>query len=230
MTFPRRLLIPGEELILDRRPHWIALAIPAVLSVAAIVAAFFIVGSIHSSGWDTAVWIVVLVFLLVYLLPRVVRWLTSNFVVTSDRLIHRQGFIAKRSVEIPLEAINDIRFNQSIFERIIGAGDLILRSAADATPNLFEDVRGPEEIQKTIYHQMEENGKRMYSGRGTPGDAAAAAAPPPPKPSTVTELERLADLRARGILTEDEFQAQKQKILGPPPRTDLDERDRGRDA
>jgi hypothetical protein len=33
-------------------------------------------------------------------------------------------------------------------------------------------------------------------------------------PSTVSELERLADLRAKGVLTEDEFQAQKAKILG----------------
>ena len=36
----------------------------------------------------------------------------------------------------------------------------------------------------------------------------------PLAPSTVTELERLADLRAKGVLTEAEFQAQKAKILG----------------
>jgi hypothetical protein len=30
----------------------------------------------------------------------------------------------------------------------------------------------------------------------------------------VTELERLADLRAKGVLTEEEFQAQKARILG----------------
>ena len=34
------------------------------------------------------------------------------------------------------------------------------------------------------------------------------------RPSTVSELERLADLRAKGVLTEAEFQAQKAKILG----------------
>jgi hypothetical protein len=36
----------------------------------------------------------------------------------------------------------------------------------------------------------------------------------PSAPSATTELERLAKLRADGILTETEFQAQKAKILG----------------
>jgi hypothetical protein len=38
-------------------------------------------------------------------------------------------------------------------------------------------------------------------------------ATPPPAESSVDQLEKLADLRDRGILTEAEFQAQKAKIL-----------------
>jgi transcription initiation factor TFIID subunit TAF12 len=37
--------------------------------------------------------------------------------------------------------------------------------------------------------------------------------PPPPAPDTVTQLKELAELRAQGILTEAEFEAQKAKIL-----------------
>ena len=76
-----------------------------------------------------AVWIafgVGVLILLVYALPKVIAWATSHFVVTSDRIIHRQGFIAKSSMEVPLEALNDVRFQQSVLERMIGAGDLIL--------------------------------------------------------------------------------------------------------
>ena len=39
----------------------------------------------------------------------------------------------------------------------------------------------------------------------------AAAAAPAPDP--IRQLKDLADLKSQGILTEDEFQAQKQKIL-----------------
>jgi hypothetical protein len=42
--------------------------------------------------------------------------------------------------------------------------------------------------------------------------------PPPPPPAseddTITQLERLADLKDQGILTDEEFAAQKAKILG----------------
>jgi uncharacterized membrane protein YdbT with pleckstrin-like domain len=219
VAFPRRLLIPGEELILDLRPHWIALALPTLATLAILVAMILGYQTIDASGGDIAVGVAGLVLILIYPVPHLVRWLTSNFVVTSDRLVHREGFIAKRSVEIPLEAINDIRFQQSVFERIVGAGDLNIRSAADATPNTFSDIRKPESVQKTVYHQMELNSKRMYSGRGTPGDQDDTS--PRSAPSAVTELERLADLRAKGILTEEEFQRQKARIIGPPPRSDI---------
>jgi hypothetical protein len=117
-------------------------------------------------------------------------------------------------MEIPLEAINDVRFKQSVFERVIGAGTLVVQSASESGREEFKAIRNPEEVQKTIYHQGEMNQQRMFRPTGT----MAASRPPPPgapmAPSTVTELERLADLRAKGVLTEAEFQAQKAKILG----------------
>ena len=45
--------------------------------------------------------------------------------------------------------------------------------------------------------------------------AQAAAAPPPPaEPDYAAELQKLADLKAAGILTEEEFEAKKKQILG----------------
>ena len=41
-------------------------------------------------------------------------------------MIHRAGWIAKYSMEIPLEAINDVRFEQGVIDRIIGAGTLVV--------------------------------------------------------------------------------------------------------
>ncbi len=39
-------------------------------------------------------------------------------------------------------------------------------------------------------------------------------APPPAEPDALSQLQKLGDLKAQGILTEAEFQAQKAKILG----------------
>ncbi len=213
MAFPRRLLVDGEELVLELRPHWIALALPGLMTLGVVVFGFWLISKFDG----TVNWVILAamaIALIVYPVRKLVWWFTSYFIVTSDRLIHREGWIAKHSMEIPLEAINDVRFRQTVFERIIKAGTLIVQSASESGREEFRAIRNPEEVQRTIYHQGEMNQKRMYQpGTGAPA-AMAAPTTPPMAPSTTTELERLADLRARGVLTEAEFQAQKAKILG----------------
>jgi membrane protein YdbS with pleckstrin-like domain len=229
MAVPRRLLIEGEELILDLRPHWIALFWPVVATIAILVGMIWAYQATDVDWLDIAVGLIGLVLLVIYPVRKFVWWFTSNFAVTSDRVIHREGFIAKRSMEIPLEAINDVRFEQGIIDRMVGAGSLIISSASEFGRNEFEDIRHPEEVQKTIYHQGELNSQRMFTGgraapaapaptpptpAPTPPAEPPVAAPAPAAPSATLELERLAKLRADGVLTEEEFQAQKAKILG----------------
>ena len=209
MAFPRKLLIPGEQLVLELRPHPVALGLAALGTIGALILAGWLsikvsmTGSCRASSGSP--WCV---FLVLYPLRKLVWWLTSDFVVTSSRVIHREGFIAKRSMEIPLDKINDVRFEQGIFERMVGAGTLVIQSASESGRNEFKFIRHPEEVQRTIYHESEADQTRTVQ-RATPPSSATAGAP-----STTTELERLADLRARGVLTEEEFQAQKARILG----------------
>jgi len=219
MPFPRRLLIENEELILELRPHWIAIVVPAIVTI--LVVAGWILALTYAPDDGTSRSIVVWgasaigVFLLIaFPVRKFIAWATSYFVVTSDRVIHREGWIAKRSMEIPLEAINDVRFHQGVFERLIGAGDLIISSASEFGRQVFGDIRNPEEVQKAISHQGELNKERMYRGGGRGPAAPAQATTPPASASTTGELERLAELRNRGVLTEDEFQSQKKRILG----------------
>lgn len=224
MPFPRKLLVPNEELVLEIRPHWIALVMPAIVTILVITGWILVYSNApgEGAGRSAVVWgaTAVAVFVLIlFPLRKFIAWATSWFVVTSDRVIHREGWIAKRSMEIPLEAINDVRFRQGVFERMIGAGDLIISSASEFGREVFGDIRNPEEVQRTIYHQGELNQQRMYQGRDDrsphPAPRVATPAAPPAAPSTTGELERLAELRDRGVLTEAEFQTQKKKILGP---------------
>lgn len=215
MAFPRRLLIDGEELVLDLRPHWIALVGPIAVTILVIVGWIlaFLYAPEDGSGRTAVIWAALAIGLLVliwYPLRAFIAWATSNFAVTSDRIIHREGFLAKHTMEIPLEAINDIRFQQSLFERMVGAGDLVIQSASEFGRNVFANVRNPEHVQRTIYEQGERNKERMYQGRSS----APAPSASPASPSVTTELERLADLRNKGVLTEAEFQNQKKRILG----------------
>jgi uncharacterized membrane protein YdbT with pleckstrin-like domain len=211
--FPRKLLIPGEEVVLELRPHPVALALPAVVLIVATAAGAWVAMSFDGVVvW--IVWAAWLAAMLGFVVPRFVAWFTSIFVVSTDRVISREGFIAKRSMEIPLEQVNDVRFEQGIFDRLVGAGTLLIQSASTTGTNRFEDIRHPEDVQRTIFHQGELNQHRGPHRMAPPADAPSRPDEPPASPSVTTELERLADLHARGVLNDEEFEAQKARILG----------------
>jgi uncharacterized membrane protein YdbT with pleckstrin-like domain len=162
MAFPRRLLTEGEELVVDARPHWIALVGPVVVTVlilAAEIALFVGVKYVrhHAIPRWIAIGAGVLLFV-AYPVRAFIRWATSHFVVTNERIIHRQGLIAKTSMEVPLTRINDVRFHQSILERIVGAGDLLIESAGERGQEVFSDIRKPEDMQRTIYERAKSSG------------------------------------------------------------------------
>ena len=151
MAFPSKLLTSGEEIILDLRPHWVALGLPALWAAASIAGLLFI-SQFELPGYAAAV--PVLVFLIFAFAPYL-RWRFTLFVLTDERVITRGGVIAKHSKEIPLEVINNVAFDQSIVERMLGAGDLLIESAGEQGQNVFSNVRHPENVQLEIYRASE---------------------------------------------------------------------------
>lgn len=58
-------------------------------------------------------------------------------------------------------------------------------------------------------------GERWAEQEAPPQQPPAAQAPPPPAAaSTIDQLRELGELKSQGILTEEEFAAQKAKLLG----------------
>jgi uncharacterized membrane protein YdbT with pleckstrin-like domain len=75
-------------------------------------------------------------------------------VLTNQRVIFRAGVIARTGIEIPLYRVNNINFHQSIFERMIGAGDLLIESGGEDGLQVFDNVRDPEQVQSFIQRAM----------------------------------------------------------------------------
>jgi VIT1/CCC1 family predicted Fe2+/Mn2+ transporter len=61
VAFPKRLLTEGEELVVDARPHWIALVGAVVVTILIIAVESFILTHIHGGGLGRRIlrWIVV---------------------------------------------------------------------------------------------------------------------------------------------------------------------------
>jgi uncharacterized membrane protein YdbT with pleckstrin-like domain len=207
MAFSRRLLNEGEEIVLDLHPHWFFFFQPLLALLASIA-----LGGWVLVGWGSApdlieipVGVLILLALAWFGLTYA-KWATTNFVITTDRLIYRHGVLSKHGIEIPLERVNTVFFSQSIFERILGSGDLVIESAGEQGQQSFSNVRKPSAVQNEIYRQMEDNENRKYDRIGRPSGGSSVDSIP-------DQIDRLDELRRRGVLTESEFQEKKAELL-----------------
>jgi len=205
MPYPKKLLNDYEELAVDLHPHWWYFAEPVFALVASIVLGIVVLGTEES--WLKWVALGLIVASAAWLLITYFKWATTNFVITSDRVIFRNGVFAKSGIEIPLERVNSVHFNQTVFERILGSGDLLIESGAEGGQQRFTDVHNPDRIQNLIHAQMEQNESRMFN------QASAAAGIGAGSGDLTARLEKLEGLRDRGTLTDDEFETQKQRLL-----------------
>lgn len=208
MAFDRKLLHEHEELVLDLRPHWWFMAWPTLsLAASSILGLWLVIGGGDSTVWDGLKYLAVLgiIVSLGWFAVRYARWITTNFVVTSDRLIYRSGLIAKQGIEIPLERVNTVFFNQGVFERMLGAGDLSIESGGETGKQNFRDIRRPSAVQNEIYKQMEANENRKF-------DRVSRGAPPATD-SIPDQIAKLDQLRQQGALTQAEFDSKKQQLL-----------------
>lgn len=216
MAFPRKLLNEGEELVLDLKPHWIYV-LPCVSSLVVAVVAGIIVISLSKGTLKSILGPVVgiaLLVIIVWFIVRYLQWVTTQFVVTGDRIISRRGVLSKAGIEIPLERINTVKFNQRLVERMVGAGDLTIESASTNGSESFTNIRHPDNVQREIYVQMEKNSHRPYKELGDQtAQALAQFGGGGGGMSVAEQLEKLDELRRNGVLSEAEFQAQKSRLL-----------------
>jgi uncharacterized membrane protein YdbT with pleckstrin-like domain len=227
MPYPRELLNDDEELCLDLRPHWWYFARHIfggfILLAVAVLLAFLPDGSSAKGAtisdsllhlinkYQTLVWLIAFVVWLLFFGIQYLSWIFTLFVVTSDRIIFRNGIIAKRGVEIPLERVNNINFGQTIFERLIGAGTLEIESAGQDGQSTFKNVRHPDAVQQEIYRAMEDNVKKTarYATDGFANQMATGNT----QMSIPEQIEKLSQLKDQNIISEAEFLEKRQNLL-----------------
>ncbi len=206
VAYPRSQLNTGEQVVLDLRPHWWYFAAQVIALLAAIAVGVVALAFNVPSAVNIIVGVLILLAL-VWLGFNYAVWATTNFVVTTDRLISRSGVFTRQGIEIPLERVNTVFFRQNLWERFIRSGDLEIESASEQGSSKFSDIRRPLNVQNEIYRQMEANENRKFDrvGQNLGGGGGGASIP--------EQIEKLDELRRNGVLTEEEFADKKAELL-----------------
>jgi uncharacterized membrane protein YdbT with pleckstrin-like domain len=184
------LLGEGEEIVHELHPHWKALVFPVLLIPIVVGIATFLYFSIdgHSTWAKIGRWAVLIVaaVLLIWgsLIPWL-RWRSTLYVMTTDRLITRSGILSRSGRDIPLSRVNDVSFSHNVFERILRCGTLTVESAGERGQLVMTDVPQVENVQRELYRLVDAHTRRRTgvvdhedeeTAPGTPGT------PGPPQP------------------------------------------------
>ena len=110
------------------------------------------------------------------------------------------GIFNKSVIDSSLEKVNDIKMDQSALGRMFGYGNIEILTASELGVNLFKKIDNPIGFKSALIN------------------AKASLEQGPPEPITgnvdiPAMISQLANLRAQGVLTENEFQQKKSELL-----------------
>ena len=238
MGYLDNLLASGEQTLRREHQHWFVVVADAryaffawVAAVALLILSGFAPDFLKAPlGW---VVVVLVVGGLLYLGWQILRWQNEEFVVTSRRVLMTEGVVNKRVIDSSLEKINDAILTESIFGRIFGFGDLEILTASESGISLLRMLRQAEDFKRTMLDAKHELELELSGARPMPGPAIRTGAPiapmqpasaapgpvaAPPAPGMSADevtrtLANLADLRDRGAISAEEYEAKKADLL-----------------
>ncbi|MBO9561981.1 MAG: PH domain-containing protein [Niastella sp.] len=206
-----------EKILLVTHRSWLQLIVPVLLMLVGFVASYFI-GFIEYWGWIAAV-AGIIYFLFAYW-----SWKVDIWVVTNLRVIDETGLLNHYAKESPLEKINNVSYDQNIWGRIFNYGHVEIQTAAEVGATDYYNVHHPKRLKDTITlaqseyknFQLSSQARQMAAAMGWQSTATASNATSghTPGQNIASELEKLFQLKQQGIISEDEYNRAKSKLLG----------------
>lgn len=157
MPYPEGLLRGDERVVVHKHPHWKMLLLPVLALLIIVGLGCYLAAVVAGTSWRAYGWIglamlggIGLVWLTVVPL---LRWRTTHFVLTTRRVLVREGILSRSGIDIPISRINTVQFRHSLIDRILGCGTLIIESASDE-PLEFDDIPQVERVHSLLYYEV----------------------------------------------------------------------------
>ena len=167
MGFPESVLTSDEQVVAHLHPHWKAVFWPGVLGVL-VIAGVAVAWAFLFGSWGQVPLLIIsgvgLVIILVFTFWPWVKWRTTHYVFTNERVIMREGVFSRDGRDIPMGRINDVSFSHNLFERMLGCGTLTIESAGEHGQEVLPAMPHVERVQREIYEAVEAEATRPRAG------------------------------------------------------------------
>ncbi len=169
MGYVERHLLPDEWVLYKTRLHWILFLKPLTLVLLGVILTVLL-GQISEPRGLWYVGVAVGAVGVVWAFVRYVELMTSEFAVTTTRVIFKVGLIARYTTELLLAKVESIGVTQGFTGRILNFGDLLVIGTG-GTREAFRRVRNPIGFRKHVQEASVASGP---SGGRTRPDSAAS--------------------------------------------------------
>jgi uncharacterized membrane protein YdbT with pleckstrin-like domain len=157
--FPESVLTKDEHVEIHLHPHWKAMVRPVLVLVVVVVGVCAAWLLLPTAGWSNAALLAIgavgLVLVLWLSVWPWMKWRTTHYVFTNERVIMRYGVFSREGRDIPLNRINDVSFQHTFFERLLGCGTLTIESAGERGQVVLKELPGVEKVQSHLYELVE---------------------------------------------------------------------------
>lgn len=136
-----------ETIIYQGRPSWLNYIWLYLISVAMVV---FLIAISRLEDVEVILIVELICLLIAIMVSAILRW-RYFFTITDNRVIMREGLIARNTIEMQLRHIRAINVRQGIIERILGIGTVVFISAADSEAAVvFKGIRNPNGVKQWV--------------------------------------------------------------------------------
>jgi len=197
----------NEEVSLTLRKHWFTLIGPILLTTILLLIA--LTGSQSEYGKYFMIGGVITILWLIY---RIYDRKTNIWVITNYRVIDEYGVFSINSKECSLDKINNVSYKLPFIGRIFNFGHVQIQTSAEMGATVTRMVEKPKLLKNTITNKQEEyqQGKIKEQAQNLANEVGNSQSS---KTDVADELTKLHDLKEKGIITEEEYNQRKAKIL-----------------
>jgi uncharacterized membrane protein YdbT with pleckstrin-like domain len=160
MGLPKNSLTDDEKIVIEFHPHWSTLFVTIFWAVVTVVVAGVIIFFIPSGGSQTLIRLIVaavgVVGVIVVGFIPFLRWVTTTYTLTNRRFVMRHGILSRSGRDIPLTRVNDVSFEHSLLERVLGTGTLVVESGGEHGQLVLKKIPRVEYTQNQLYRLVEE--------------------------------------------------------------------------
>ena len=212
MSYVQKELSKGERIVYQTTLHPIVFLVPSLLVAWLSLSGFLALADEASSFFPSLSGFAMAGFVAVWAW---LRFISSEFAVTDRRVLIKTGFVSRKTLETMLTEVEGVQVAQGILGRMLDYGTLTV-TGTGGTNKPFKKIRRPLEFRKHVQdgstashakaaqdhlQALHVGGNEISAREGAEGD------------DTVSKLERLGRLRESGVLSQEEFEDQKRRLL-----------------